>query len=232
MTAIDYRSRLEKLMHETIRDEALRRDWRYLALRPRPMPHRPWHSGENVTGDCSKGVQFLCWWADLPRDPMGMHWGPYGNSSTLAAHLQHLARASELLIGDIVTFGLWGNSHAAMVMARGSDPLLWSFGHQGAPNTYRLSQDPRVHQFLRNPIPEYVPTRAERLRAKTGYWAWVHWRLGSGNWAHYPPMTRKVRPHVPRVIPPLWWRHYRLFLASRHLGNEIDPLTPKEESPA
>lgn len=230
-TTVDYRTRLHKLMQETLADEAAHHDWTYWAVRPRSMPARPWHVGEHVIGDCSKGVQFLCWWADLPRDPMGMHWGPYGNSATLAHHLVHLGNTTELQIGDIVTFGLWGNSHAAMVMARGTNPLLWSFGHQGAPNTYRLYQDPRIHQLLRNPIPKYTPTAADLLRAKTGYWAWVHWRLGTGHWAHYPPMAEKVRPDVPKLIPPAWWRQYRRFLASRHLGNEVDPVTPMKEEP-
>jgi hypothetical protein len=225
-TNIDYRGRLEKLMLKTLADEAAHSDWTYWAVRPRPMPPRPWHVGEHVTGDCSKGVQFLCWWADLPRDPMGMHWGPYGNSSTLAAHLQHLGYAAELLVGDIVTFGPWGSAHAAMVMERGSNPLLWSFGHPGAPNPYRLSVDPRVHQLLRNPVPHYVPTATELLRMKTGYWAWLHWRLGTGDWAHYPPRAEKVRPDVPLVIPPAWWVQYRRFLAARHSGNQVDPATP------
>jgi hypothetical protein len=230
MTAIDYRKRLGKLMHETLEDEYLHHDWTYLPVRPRGMPHRPWHSGERVEGDCSKGVQFLCWWAATPKDPMGMHFGPYGNSTTLAAHLQHLGYTAELLVGDIVTFGLWGNDHAAMVMEPGPDPLLWSFGHQGAPNKYRLSQDPRAHQLLRNPVPHYVPTAVDKLRAKTGYWSWLQWRLGEGSWGHYPPMAPHVRPDVPPIIPATWWRSYRRFLRHRTDGNKLDPSTPKGET--
>ncbi len=226
MTSIDYRKRLQSLMLETLADEAAHHDWTYWATRPRAMPARPWHTNQRITGDCSKGVQFLCWWAESPHDPMGMHYGAYGNSATMAAHLTHLSSASQLLIGDIVTFGNWGSSHAAMVLVRGADPLLWSFGHQGAPNQYRLSQDRRVHQYLRNPIEAYLPTTADRLRAKTGYWSWLQWRLGEGYWSHYPPLVKTVRPDVPALIPAAWWRNFRRFLANRQQGNETQVSTP------
>lgn len=213
----DKRTKLHSLMKETLADEEAHHDWTYIAVRPMNVPSS-WHSGQRVRGDCSKGVQYLCRWADI-SDPMHMHYGSYGNSETLAATLPHLDHAYELLVGDIITFGIDGSDHAAMVMERGSDPLLWSFGHQGAPNKYHLSQDRRSHQFLRNPLPNYVPTAADRLQAKTGYWSWLQWRLGEGSWAHYPPKAKKVRPHVPRVIPVRWWRRYRKFIKNRHTGS-------------
>jgi hypothetical protein len=231
MANIDYRKRLATLMAKTLADETARHDWDYEDVRPRPMPKRPWSGGMRIDGDCSKGVQFLCWWAYVPEDPMGMHYGPYGNSATIAAHLQdHLAYTSDLLVGDIVTFGLYGTEHAAMVMETGDDPLLWSFGVQGAPNTYRLSWDRRPHQLLRLQLPKYVPTKAEKLRAKTGYWAWLQWRLGEGGWVSYPPMAKTVRPHVPRTISPLWWRQYKKFLKNRQKGNKTTPTPTSEEA--
>jgi hypothetical protein len=229
-TTIDYRGRLHTLMRETLADERRYHDWTYYATRPRYMPHRPWYTDERVVGDCSKGVQFLCWWAAVPSDPMGMHYGPYGNSATLAAHLPHALHAYQLDIGDIITFGLWGNDHAAMVLERGSDPVLWSFGHPGAPNTYHLSYDKRVHQYLRLLLPATPLTPEERLRAMTGYWSWLQWRLGEGHWRHYPPMGKHVRPHVPVVIPPAWWRNYRRFIHQRHVGNKLNPATPAGDS--
>ncbi len=222
----DYRARLHTLMKQTLADEAAHHTWTYAAIRPLPMPHRPWSAGQKVRGDCSKGVQFLCWWADCPNDPMGMHYGLYGNSSTLALHLHHLERAADLKVGDIVTFGQGGDEHAAMVYEAGTDPLLWSHGHQGAPNTYKLSQDRRIHQLLHNPVPAYVLTSADKLRAMTGFWSWAQWREGTGAWRSYPPLTKIVRPNVPRVIPPLWWTRWRKIAAARNAANAAVSGTP------
>src|SRR5262249_13183310 len=157
--AIDIRVEMRNLMLETLADEARYRNWTYRAIRPCYVPHVYYH-GEFIKGDCSKGCQFLAFWGGGP-DPMGLHFGPYGNSATMCHHLQHLDSAHELLVGDYVTFGWGGNDHAACVLEPDHDhgnPLLWSFGHQGAPNTYRLSADSRPKQFLRNPVPRYVPT--------------------------------------------------------------------------
>jgi hypothetical protein len=217
---IDFRTRLHSLMVETLADEKAHHNWVYRAVRPMPVPVA-WHMGQKVYGDCSKGVEYLCKWAGVKTDPMGMAYGPYGNSATLCAHLQHLDNPSQLFIGDIVTFGSYGDEHAAMVMERGPDPVLWSFGHQGAPNTYRLSQDHRSHQLLCNPLPDYIPTAIERLREKTGYFAWVAWRLGEGDWIHYGAANPHARPKVPTVIPPAWWARYRHFIHNRHGANEI-----------
>jgi hypothetical protein len=224
--AVDYRARLKTLMEETLSDEAAHHNWTYLAVRPEAMPARPYVKGMKVRADCSKGVQYLCWWQRCPNDPMGMHWGPYGNSSTLALHCHHLDHAAELKVGDFVTFGYLGSDHATMVLEAGHDPLLWSNGHMGAPNTYRLSYDRRVHQYLHNPIPAYILTTAEKLRLKTGFWSWVQWMEGTGSWRNYPPRTKSVRPHVPRVIPPLWWAHWRKIYAARLAGNEALAITP------
>lgn len=224
--ATDYRARLHTLMKETLADEAAHHSWTYAAVRPLEMPPRPWSKGKKVKADCSKGVQFLCWWAGCPNDPMGMHFGPYGNSSTLALHLHHLDKPSELKVGDIVTFGTGGGDHAAMVYEAGADPLLWSNGHQGAPNTYRLSYDRRVHQLLHNPVPVYLETPADKLRAKTGFWSWVQWREGTGAWRHYPPLTKSVRPNVPRLIPPRWWVRWRKIAKGRNTANAPLSSTP------
>ncbi len=220
------RLKLQKLMAATLADEQAHHDWTYHAVRPLPVPPS-WKPGQHVTGDCSKGVQMLAKWAAAP-DPMGNNFGVYGNSQTICLHLQHLAQPSELAVGDIVTFGPNGRDHAAMVLKAGADPLLWSFGHQGAPNSYRLSADTRVHQLLRLPAPAYVPTAEDKLRAETGYWAWVQWRLGEGDWFHYAPATATVRPNVPKLIPPAWWVAYLQFLANRKKGN---PPTTEPRSP-
>lgn len=213
--AKDLRAELKKLMTETLADHS---HWSYRAVRPRAVPSA-WHQGESITGDCSKGVQFLNKWVGAP-DPMGRGYDEWGNSQTLWAHLQHLDKPADLQVGDIVTFGRNGESHAAMVLEPGSNPLLWSFGHQGAPNTYRLAADRRPRQYLRNPLPKYIPTPQDKLRAKKGYFSWVAWKLGEGDWQNYGAANKKVRPNVPRVIPPLWWKRYAQFLLNRKNGNE------------
>ncbi len=222
----DTRAELERLMRATLADNAQHHDWTYAAVRPLPVPPS-WHKGQHVRADCSFGVKDLCKWAGVKDDPTGSNYDGYGNSSTIAAHLKHLGAPGELLIGDVVTFGSDGsNAHAAMVLERGSDPLLWSHGHQGAPNTYRLSQDGRPHLYCRLNVPAYVPTPNDRLRARTGYWSWVQWRLGEGHWCHKKPMDKTVRPNVPAVVSPLWWKNYALFLAGRKKGNKAKgPVT-------
>lgn len=202
-------------MHATVVDEIAHRDWTYAAVRPMPVP-ASWKPGQRVRGDCSKGVQYLAHWAAAP-DPMGNGYGPYGNSSTIWAHLQHLDTPQQLEPGDIVTFGQWGDEHAAMVYTAGSDPQLWGFGHQGAPSFSKLSWDRRPHQFLRLPI-VYVPTADDRLRARTGWFAWVAWKLGEGDWRHHGPANPKVRPNVPKRITVSWWKRYAQFIANRKKG--------------
>ena len=212
------RERLHALMLNTIADEAAHHNWHYHAARPMPVP-ASWKPDQTVLGDCSKGVQYLCRWADAP-DPMGNAFGPYGNSQTIWLKLQHLDHPAELEVGDIVTFGLAGSEHAAMVIEPGADPLLWSFGHEGAPNSYRLSQDGRVAQYLRLPV-VYVPTPADRLRAMTGWFAWVAWRLGEGDWKPFGKTNPRVRPNVNRLIPLTWWARLAQFLANRSSGDKV-----------
>lgn len=214
--ATDYRQKLFNLMVSTIAD---REHWSYHAIRPLPVPPS-WQKGQYVVADCSKGVQYLCRWAGAP-DPMGNHFGPYGNSTTICLHLAHLTSPGELMVGDIVTIGVSGNEHAAMVMKAGSDPTLWSFGHQGAPNSYVLSADRRSpKQYLRLPVPLYQPTPEDKLRAQTGWFAWAAWKLGEGDWKDHGKANRKVRPDVPKLIPPEWWKRYAKFLLDRKKGND------------
>lgn len=215
----DVRRALKQLMQETLGDEYKNHTWTYRAIRPLAIPPS-WAKGLRVVGDCSKGVQYLCKWAGMLNDPMGMNWGVYGNSTNLCLHLQHLDHRYELRVGDIVTFGAGGDKHAAMVYEPGSDPLVWSFGHQGAPNTYRLSQDHRQQQYLRIPTTDLIVLPEDKLRAKQGYFSWVAWKLGEGHWAPYGKANPKVRPHVPKVISPVWQWRYSLFLANRNRGNK------------
>src|SRR4051812_20205406 len=106
----DVRAELKRLMTATANDRA---HWHYHAIRP-ITPPATWKSGQAVTADCSKGVQDLCRWAGAPN-PMGGAWDGYGNSQTIWSHLQHLSNASQLEIGDLVTFGRNGEEHVVMV---------------------------------------------------------------------------------------------------------------------
>lgn len=209
---------LKTLMLATLADEAKYADWTYDAVRPMYVP-LIWVTKQKVRGDCSKGVQYLCKWAGGP-DPMNMNFGPFGNSQTLWSNCQHLDAPADLQIGDFVTFGDDGDEHAAMVLTPGSDPELWSFGHQGeCPNTYLLSQDGRPAQYLRNPVPAYVPTPAEVLQAKTGWFSWMNWQAGTGDWKESGPKNKAVRPNVPTFIPAKWWVRRAKFLLNRKKGN-------------
>lgn len=204
-------------MAATVADEAAKHDWTYRPVRPLPVPPS-WKPGQAVVGDCSWGVKMLCRWAGAP-DPMKSDYDGYGNSQTLWLRLQRLDSPSELLIGDVVTFGRDGSEHATMVYETGENPLLWSFGHQGAPDFYRLSADGRPAQYLRNPLPAYVPTQGDRLRAMTGWFAWVAWKLGEGDFKDSGAANPAVRPNVPKLIPAAWWLRYAKFLAARKRGN-------------
>jgi hypothetical protein len=211
------RDRLHNLMRETLEDQLKYKTWDYYYYRPMPVP-ATWHPKQHVKGDCSKGIQYLCKWAGAP-DPMGNDWADWGNSQTLWSRLQHLPNPEKLEVGDIVTFGRDGEEHAAMVLEKGKNPLLWSFGHQGAPNTYYLDQDRREKQYLRLPVP-YLPTPSEKLRSKTGWFSWVAWRLGEGDWKNYKKADKSVRPNVPKLIPPNWWKRYAKFIVNRKKGNK------------
>ncbi len=211
--ATDVRLKMKQLMLATIHDQNVSHTWTYLAVRPLPVPAE-WHPGQKVRADCSKGGQYIAKWGGSP-DPMGRNFDAFGNSSTMTVHLEHLDHPSELKVGDYVTFGPGGDDHAACVMETGTDPLLWSMGHQGAPNSYHLSYDRRERHYLRNPIKIEPTTPQDKLRAKTGYWSWLQWKLGEGAWRHYKPSDPTVRPDVPKRIPLRWWRRYARFLRNR-----------------
>jgi hypothetical protein len=57
-------------------------------------------------------------------------------------------------------------------------------------------------------------TPPHELRAKSGWSAWVAWRLGRGDWRPYGKANPKVRPRVPRVIPSSWKARLAKLLSS------------------
>lgn len=55
----------------------------------------------------------------------------------------------------------------------------------------------------------------KKLRARTGYYAWLAWYLHEKPWRQYAVHALIVRPHVPQTIPALWWRRERTFVRAR-----------------
>lgn len=202
-------------MARTVADRA---NWTYAAVRPEPVPSS-WKKGQEVRADCSKGVQFLCKWAGM-LDPMRENYGPYGNSTTIWLNLKHIS-FSEQRVGDIVVFG--PDKHACMIYEAGGDPTVWNMGEQGQPALKKLSQEiaghPGVRYWLCQVAPPPKPSVKDELRAEKGFYAWVAWKLGEGQWKPYGPADPTVRPNVSRRIPLRWWLDYRKFLANREKGN-------------
>ena len=75
-----------------------------------------------------------------------------------------------------------------------------------------------LDKSLKDPFGVTYPRReqASVLKAETGYWAWVQWRLGEQNWSGWGACNPAVRPNVPIRISPLWWARLAVFLAARH----------------
>lgn len=48
-----------------------------------------------------------------------------------------------------------------------------------------------------------------------GYWQWLAWLLGEGDWAGKGPKDPKTRPNVPKKIPKEWWARAEKFIAAR-----------------
>lgn len=215
--ALAIRKRLTTTMMETAADHA---HWTYRAVRPAPVPPKPWHEGEKVVGDCSKGAQYVCNWSDAP-DPMGNDWGAFGNSTTIWLNLhEHIGRA-DIDVGDIVVFG--PDEHACMIFSLGPDPEVWNFGRQGQPVITRLSNEiaghPGVEYWFCRLLPKTAPPSGGKLREQTGFYAWAAWKLGEGPWKDHKPGDPAVRPSVPKRIPVSWWRRYRRFLKNRNRGD-------------
>lgn len=217
------RQRLVQLMAATVNDQAVHRNWRYKAVRPQAILPRYIPTGY-VEADCSDGCRMLCRWANVP-DPAGNVYAPYGNSSSIWAHLPHIALTAAQP-GDIVTFGRWsGEKHACMLWENTPTGwTVWNMGMQGQPAKRSLAQEAWAHAGMtmtvcRIAVADPPPTPQDKLRAMTGFYAWVAWRLGEGAWKKYGKRNPKVRPDVPRVISAAWWARLAQFLLNRKKAN-------------
>lgn len=65
------------------------------------------------------------------------------------------------------------------------------------------------------PAPRPAGKGAAALRAERGYWPWLEWYLGEGDWKGRGRYSPRVRPHVAARIPASWWRAERAFLRAR-----------------
>jgi len=152
--------------------------WTYNEVRPLYLPKRRLTVTELATfagvkkglgllvsryrSDCSFGAKTLFWLIGAKDDPTGTNWGPWGNSSSIYAHLPkrfglnnayHPASAdlARCEVGDILVVGLNGGEHVAVILEKGPNPLVWSDGHNGAPDSYHVLDD------ARRPISVCVP---------------------------------------------------------------------------
>lgn len=219
------RQRAVNLIGETVADQARLRLDRYAAVRPQDIPLR-WVTGQRLTLDCSDYCRFICRVAGIP-DPAGNSYAPFGNSSSIWLHLQHIP-ILEAQPADIVTFGYTSGEHHASILhsfeAKVGQWRVGNFGAQGQPIIDWLAQEIAAHRGMtvtvcRVEVTDPPPTAADKLRAMTGFYAWVAWRLGEGPWRHYQPRTPSVRPNVPRnivVARPSWFPRLAQFEANRH----------------
>lgn len=54
-----------------------------------------------------------------------------------------------------------------------------------------------------------------KLRARTGFYAWLGWYLHEGDWKRWPYRSPATRPHAAKAVPSSWWRRERAFLRAR-----------------
>ena len=93
-----------------------------------------------LTTDCS-GFVTLCYFLAGAPDPNGLAYDGEGWTGTLLRHMTQIAEPSA---GDVVVFGAYPGHHAAIVLARGDDPLLASHGQERGPVEVRFSTESRV----------------------------------------------------------------------------------------
>lgn len=222
------RLRLQDLMRRTTDDQARSGNWRYAAIRPQVIPAVYSGAGVHVYADCSDGARMLAKWAGVKDDPAGNGYASWGNSSSIWAHLHHVPLI-DAQPGDIGTFGKWsGEEHALMFWQKyGTGPydwFVWNHGRPGQPARKTLMEEIAGHSGMtlsvcRLNVADPPPTPEDKLRAKTGFYAWVAWRLSEGPWRKYKRCDPRVRPDVPRVIYAKWWLAYASFLRNRRHGN-------------
>lgn len=214
MTEAEHRQKLKQQMEATAKNEP---NWHYAFRRPLTIPTEEQADHGVVYADCSFGVKDLCALAGVP-DPTGNQFNGWGNSTSIYLHLPHI-ELSEIQPGDIVLFGVQGSVHATMVYAVGkrtADTVrVWSHGQERGPIIVTLAVEVAAHPgqpvtFCRAVAPTPLPPRPPHwyvtALTEKPLWAWISWRDHGHKKGLRPP-------HVPKVVPPWWWRRY-----AKHLG--------------
>lgn len=221
------RVNLVALMERTVIDQAAQYNWHYRAVRPQEIIS-DYTNGMRVEADCSDGCRDLCSVVGVKDDPAGTNYAPYGNSNSCWMHLHHID-IKDMQPGDLFSFGWYaGEKHLCMAYKKTANGwTVWNMGRPGQPEFKTLLQEISGHAgmkltCLRLNIKDPPATHEDELRAMTGFYAWVAWRLGEGSttWKPYGKANPKVRPNVPKVIPPVWWRDLARFLANRKRPNK------------
>lgn len=227
MSLAPERTRMVTLMAKTVADQAAHGNWRYRAVRPQDIISG-YYSGQQVDADCSDGARDLARVSGVKDDPAGNGYADFGNSSSIWAHLHHIA-LEDVEPGDMGTFGYYaGEKHAFVFWEKygpgAQDWYVWNHGAPGQPAKRRLIDEITFHLGMtltccRLNVKDPPPTPQDKLRQMTGFYAWVAWRLGEGPWAKYGQTNQNVRPSVPKLIPPAWWRDLTKFLLRRKKPN-------------
>ena len=93
--------------------------------------------------------------------------------------------------------------------------LGWIGRMPGYPPHLHFAVEPPGDPTLIAYLPPVPRTPEEKLRARTGFYAWANWLLGRGRWKPYGKANPKVRPDVPARIPRRWWRRLAMMLRRR-----------------
>jgi hypothetical protein len=106
----------------------------YSELRPIPLARFRDHQLP-VTTDCSGSIIGANFAAGAP-DPSGLRYNGQGYTGSFLTHLDHVAAVS-VRESDIVVFGAYPGLHAVAVLSPGSDPEIFTHGHEGQPDDPR-----------------------------------------------------------------------------------------------
>ena len=144
--------------------------WTYNEVRPLALPRRRLTAAELATpavlkatlaklvkafrSDCSWGAKTAFFLARCKDDPTGENWNGWGNSSSAYLHLPKrpgldnaysptAAALAACEVGDIGVVGVNGSDHVFVILEKGENPLVWSDGHGGAPDSYHVLDDAR-----------------------------------------------------------------------------------------
>lgn len=144
MASTAQREHLTALLRWTIQHE---RAFHYLMRRPMKYTHwsetqlRVWveHRG-TVSMDCSEYACTMFHMAGF-RDPCGRGFDGIGNTDSMLATLPHYSDPAEAFPGALVVWGNVPSHHVAVVLERGSNPLLASHGREAGPVAVRLHDE-------------------------------------------------------------------------------------------